>query len=378
MSYPCLAIHGGQPAIPEGPPDWPPADEQVRAALLSAYEDGSWGRYHGPHCARLAELLANMHAVEHVLLCSSGTVAVEIALRGLGIESGDEVALAAYDFPGNFRAIEAVGARPVLVDVDPRTWSLDAAALAEAMSAKVRCIIASHLHGGMADMPAICRVASEHGATVIEDACQAQGARVYGRIAGTWGDVGVLSFGGSKLLTAGRGGALVMRDAMVHQRAKIFCDWGNDAFPMSELQAAVLPPQLEKLAARNETRRDNVKRLLAALREVKALTPVLNPADAGHASYYKLAWLYDSSHCGGANHESFVAAARAEGVALDTGFHGFARRPERRCRKVGDLPHAQRAAESTVLLHHPVLLESAETIDRVAAALQKVATGLVR
>jgi dTDP-4-amino-4,6-dideoxygalactose transaminase len=225
-------------------------------------------------------------------------------------------------------------------------------------------------------MPAICRIAAEHGATVIEDACQAQGASVYGRIAGTWGDVGVLSFGGSKLLTAGRGGALLMRDAMVHQRAKIFCDWGNDAFPMSELQAAVLPPQLEKLAARNATRRENVKRLLGDLSEVKALTPVANPADAGHAAYYKLAWLYDSSRCGGVDRESFVAAVQAEGVALDTGFHGFARRPDRRCRKVGNLEHAQRAAEATVLLHHPVLLQPAETIARVAAALQKVAAGL--
>jgi dTDP-4-amino-4,6-dideoxygalactose transaminase len=244
------------------------------------------------------------------------------------------------------------------------------------MSPKVRCIIVSHLHGGIADMPAICRIAAEHGATVIEDACQAQGASVYGRIAGTWGDVGVLSFGGSKLLTAGRGGALLMRDAMVHQRAKIFCDWGNDAFPMSELQAAVLPPQLEKLAARNRTRRVNVRRLFAALADTKALTPVANPTDAGQAAYYKLAWLYDPSQCGGASRESFVAAVRAEGVALDAGFHGFTRRPDRRCRKVGDLEHAQQAADSTVLLHHPVLLLSPETIDRVAAALQKVAAGL--
>jgi len=116
--------------------------------------------------------------------------------------------------------------------------------------------------------------------------------------------------------------------------------------------------------------------LFSALSEVKALTPVANPADAGHASYYKLAWQYDPSQCGGANRESFVAAVQAEGVALDTGFHGFTRRPERRCRKVGDLEHAQRAAESTVLLHHPVLLQPAETIDRVAATLQKVAAGL--
>src|SRR5437868_5651821 len=110
-----LALNGGTPAMSSGPPSWPPRDEAILAALQAAYADGSWGRYHGPHCERLRELLAEMHGTPHVWLCSSGTIAVELALRGLKVSADDEVILAAYDFPGNFRAIEAVGALPVLV-----------------------------------------------------------------------------------------------------------------------------------------------------------------------------------------------------------------------------------------------------------------------
>ena len=113
--------------------------------------------------------------------------------------------LAAYDFPGNFRSVEAVGARPVLVDIDPRTWCLDSGRIAAAVSPATRAVIVSHLHGGLADMAQICEIASAHHLSVIEDACQAAGAQVQGRPAGAWGDAAVLSFGGSKLLTAGRG-----------------------------------------------------------------------------------------------------------------------------------------------------------------------------
>ena len=90
------------------------------------------------------------------------------------------------------------------------------------------------------------------------------------------------------------------------------------------------------------------------------------------AAFYKLPWLYDADATGGIDRQQFIAAVRAEGVALDVGFRGFTRRTLRRCRKVGPLEHSRRAAESTVLLHHPVLLEEPEVIDRVAAALRKV------
>lgn len=366
-----LAINGGEPTIPLGPPAWPPRDEAVRAAMLAAYEDGDWGRYHGKHVGRLTERLAEMHGVDHVLPCCSGTIAVELALRGLKIGAGDEVILAGYDFGANFRCIEAVGARPVLVDIDPGTWCLDVGLVEAAIGPETKAVLVSHLHGGLAAMRELREVADQRNLRIVEDACQAQGATVDGRVAGTWSDVGVLSFGGSKILTAGRGGAIVTAHEDIYQRAKIFNDRGNEAFPLSELQAAVLLPQLEVLADRNDRRRQAVRKLLEQCGELNGLLALRLPSGDSAASYYKVAWLCDESVLG-ESRGSFVAAIQAEGVAIDAGFRGFLRRGAGRCRRVGSLENSSRAAAQTVLLHHPVLLEDDSQIDLVAAAIRKV------
>lgn len=361
------------------PASWPPNDPEIHAALEAAWADGSWGRYDGPHNDRLAAALAEMHGVDHVLACSSGTFAVELALRGLGIGENDEVILAGYDFPGNFRSIEAVGARPVLCDIRPATWCLDVEKIGVAVSPKTKAIIVSHLHGGLAPMRTICELALRLQLSVVEDACQATGAKVDGRMTGSWGDVGVLSFGGSKVLTAGRGGAVMTRRADVFQRAKIFCDRGNNAFPLSELQAAVLVPQLPKLAERNARRLENVRRLLALTRTIGALAPVELASDSAGTnastnkpSFYKLGWLWDAVAAGGRSREDFLAAVQRAGVAMDAGFRGFTGRSGNRCRKPMPLPFSETAAAATVILHHPVLLESAETIEQLAKILREI------
>jgi perosamine synthetase len=378
-----LAINGGPAVFPEGPPSWPRPDNAVKAALEAAYADGSWGRYHGPHCERLCELLTTLCAAPQVWPCCSGTVAVELALRGLKIGPGDEVIVAAYDFPGNFRAIEAVGARPVLVDLALGTWTLDVEQVAEAASTDTKAVIASHLHGSLCNMPRLREIAAARGLTILEDACQAPGAMVAGRPAGSWGDCGVLSFGGSKLLTAGRGGAIVTTREDVLQRIKIFCERGNDAFPLSELQASVLVPQIGELDKANARRRIAVELLLGHAQELPQLSPLQLPSrETDRPAFYKLPWLLSakSNACDSAQFEQvrrrFIAAIHAEGVAIDEGFRGFARRTNQRCRVHGDLKHARQAAAGTVILHHPVLLEERETIVRVAQAIRKVAQAL--
>jgi dTDP-4-amino-4,6-dideoxygalactose transaminase len=345
----------------------------VRDQLLDAWEDGSWGRYEARFCAELTEHLRALHGVDHTLLCSSGTIGVELALRGLRVKAGDEVVLAAYDFPGNFRAVEAVGAFPVLVDIDPRSWCLDPAQLSAALGPKTRAVIVSHLHGGLADMESVMETAREANLGVVEDACQAPGAVVQGRSAGSWGDIGVLSFGGSKLLTAGRGGALLTNNPSILQRVKIFQERGNAAFPLSELQAAVLMPQLEMLEQRNRTRADRVQQLIDAWQQQTLLQPVLPSDQPGMASYYKLALQYRPVIAENRASGQFINALLAEGIAAGAGFRGFVRRSARRCRCVGTLQHAAEAAANTVLLHHPVLLQDRQYIARLAQAVAKVA-----
>ena len=237
MSVRKLAIEGGEPAFPNGPPSWPVADDKVASALHDIVQTGNWGKYDSPVLDSLIEKLKNTFAVEFVLPCSSGTIAVELALRGAGVKSGDEVIIAAYDFPGNFRAIEAIGARPVLVDIAQNNWVMNLDQISQAVSPETKAILVSHLHGHLLHMNEAQSVASRHRLVLIEDTCQAPGSSIAGKACGSIGDSAALSFGGSKLLSAGRGGALLTNDNAIYQRAKIFGSRGNEAFPLSQLQA---------------------------------------------------------------------------------------------------------------------------------------------
>jgi len=353
-----------------GPPDWPGQDIDVMETVGQALRDGDWGKYHGKNCQRLADLLCQEFQCKYALLCSSGTIATEIALRACGVQANSEVMLAGYDFSGNFRAVESVQAMPVLIDIDPRTWCPDLGSLEEGISESTQAVIVSHLHGGLADMQRVRENTASRSIAVIEDACQVPGAVASGKPVGAFADAMTLSFGGSKLLTSGRGGAVLTNRADVFQRAKVFCERGNDAFPLSELQAAALLPQIGKLAARNAVRSANVRRIA---NECQAFWQIndQSTADGKYAPvFYKLPWLFDPPF--EMQRESLIAALQAEGIAIDAGFRGFVNRSAKRCRKVGDLQHSQAAAEKTVLLHHPILLESTDQIQRLIVAIQRV------
>jgi dTDP-4-amino-4,6-dideoxygalactose transaminase len=357
---------------PQGPPDWPPADAAVQEALHAAWRDGSWGRYFGGHVERLEQRLAAEYGVGHALTCGSGTFAVELALRALKVRPGDEVVLAAYDYPGNFLAVHAVGALPVLAEVDPHNWNLSVDRLADAFRPATRAVLVAHLHGGLVAMRQLTELAAARGVRVIEDAAQCPGARVQGRPAGTWGDVGVLSFGGSKLLTAGRGGAILTGHADVAQRARVLLHRGNHVCPLSELQAAVLPPQLDHLAEHNAHRRSQVALLGRLLDGVPGLGLFRNAVEDSAAAYYKVGFRFDAAAFG-LGRSRFVAAVRAEGVAVDEGFRALhVGRSPSRWGSGGPLAEAERAGAGAVVLHHPVLLGGEREIEEVAAAVRKV------
>ena len=369
------AILGGVPTIPAGPPPWPPDDDAVAAALHAVIADRSWGRYHGPHCGQLRAALAALHGVPHIHLCASGTAAVELALRGLGVGAGDEVLLAAYDFKANFADVLATGATPVLVDVRSDDAQLDVARLEAAASPATAAVLVSHLHGGAVHMPRLRALADAHGWAVLEDACQTPGSTIHDRPAGTWGDVGVLSFGGSKLLSAGRGGAVLTARDDVQQRITRYTQRGNDLSPLSEVQAAILLPQVETLAHNNARRTAGGTQLIALLADEPALQPLACVrTQANHQpGLYKLGFWYNSAACAGLSRELFAAAMRAEGVALSPGFAALHRtHARRRFRSIGELPHADAAADRLLVLHHPVLLEEPPVIAQVAMAVARV------
>jgi perosamine synthetase len=367
------AILGGKPIRPEGPPAWPPTWEEVSRAVKQSLDEGGWGQYHGPNSRLLAERLSSYHDVEFVELCCSGTFAIELALRALQIGPGDEVILAGYDFIGNFNDVVAVGARPVLIDIDPNNWNLNPELIGEAIGPNTRAVIVSHLHGGVVPMKRVVEIAHERGLRVIEDACQMPGALVEGRRAGTWGDAGVISFGGSKLLSAGRGGALLTSSPEIRQRVQVYCNRGNHAYPLSELQATVLLPQLERLDDRNRERMASVSKLAESLKPISGLRLLDNRGSSVFPGYYKLGFQYAPDEFDGLSREMFVRAARAEGIEFNAGFRAFHLcRSSRRFRKAGALEIATIADANMLVLHHPALLGGDEAIDQIARAVKRI------
>jgi len=350
------------------PPTWPITDDRIRSVMEQLLRDGSWGRYHGPHCDNLRESLAEFHSTEHVHLCSSGTSAIELCLRSVNVQPEDEVILAAYDYKANLANVLAIGARPVLVDTQPGRPVIEVAHLAAAMSPHTKAIICSHLHGCMAPIDDVMSFAREHNLSVIEDACQVPGASIADRRAGTIGHVAALSFGGSKLITAGRGGAVLTSDAGIAQRIRLYTQRGNDAYPLSEMQAAVVLPQLEQLDARNQQRRTAVDFLRQSLAVNAPVTMLWDAADNVDPAWYKVAFLLNGASV--EQRDVFAHQRRTAGLALDAGFSALhLTHAKSRFRKVGDLANAVELHAQLLTLHHPVLLSNRSVLTSVAALL---------
>jgi dTDP-4-amino-4,6-dideoxygalactose transaminase len=348
-------------------------DAEILAVLQQAFAEGWWGQYKAGQSERLEAWLREYHQIEQVFLCSSGNCAVELGLRALQIGPGDEVLLADYDYPGNFLSIHAVGATPVLVDVEPGCWNLSVVAARAAIGPRTKAILASHLHGGRVAMKSLMALAREKGLLGLEDAAQAPGALIEGRRAGTWGDAGVLSFGGSKLLSAGRGGALLTPHADVAQRARGYLKRaGNIVWPMTELQAALLLPQCRKLDERNARRWGNVQTLCAALAGIPGVRPFVQVDEAALPAFYKLGVQYDADVFG-LPRGCLLEALRAEGFAVDEGFApAHVARSPRRYRQGSGLAEAERAGQGCVQVHHPLLLESADAVRDLAEAWRRI------
>ncbi len=332
-------------------------DPDIQAILNKLASTGAWSSYDGPYTQSLSEALKYRFQRTYSQLCCSGTLAVELALRGCRIQSGDEVLLAAYDFPGNFRAIEAIGATVGIVDIPSNSWSLlDTSQLELAVGPKTRAVVVSHLHGTLAPMKAICEWARSRELMVVEDACQVPGATIDGRPAGSWGDCSVLSFGGSKLLSAGRGGAILTNDARIDQRIRIFRERGNDAFALSELQAAVIGPQLVKLDSRHAGRAAMVLELERMINPLKWIGSPTRSEPIPNIAYYKWGFRVATSRVAvGVLRDAVIAALYDQGILAGSGFHGFGGRSSTRCRRLGATPNADNAALATILIHHTML-----------------------
>ncbi|MFN3527048.1 MAG: DegT/DnrJ/EryC1/StrS family aminotransferase [Paracoccus sp. (in: a-proteobacteria)] len=235
----------------------------LEAAVLATLRSGSYVL--GAPVETFEAQFARFCGARHAVAVSTGTAALHLALVAAGIGPGDEVITVPATFVATVAAIVYAGATPVFVDIDPVTWNMDPHALAAAITPRTRAILPVHLHGRLADMDAILRIARYYDLTVIEDAAQAHGAR-RGQHAGTFGDMGCFSFyPGKNLGACGEGGAVVTDDDDLAERLRCLRDWGQIGkynhilrgfnYRMDAVQGAALSAKLPHLEAWNAARR---------------------------------------------------------------------------------------------------------------------------
>jgi len=239
----------------------------------------------GPNVAALEQEVAAYLGVKHAVGVASGTDALIIALRVLGVGQGAEVIVPAYSFFATAGAVLSVGARPIFVDVLPGTYLMDAAQVKAAITSRTRAILPVHLYGQPADMDEILLLAREHGLAVVEDNAQAFGAEYKGRKTASLGDVGCLSFFPSKNLGGyGDGGMLTTNDDRVAELARMLRahGWKKKYFPemlgynsrLDELQAAVLRVKLRHIDDWNRRRYQHAQTYARLLTEIGLVPPV--------------------------------------------------------------------------------------------------------
>jgi len=221
--------------------------------------DSSWISSNGIFIERFERAFAEHCGVKHAISCSNGTVALHLALAGLGIGPGDEVICPTLTYVASANCVTYCGATPVFVDSEPFTWNMDAAAVERAVTARTRAIVAVHLYGHPVDMDRIREIAAAHGLAVVEDAAEALGATYRGQPAGSLGDVATFSFYGNKTLTTGEGGMAVTNDGALARRMRQLRGQGQDLdrrywFPivgfnyrMTNVAAAIGLAQLERV-----------------------------------------------------------------------------------------------------------------------------------
>ena len=265
----------------------------LRSALLDAVTRvcDSQRFIMGPEIAAFEHEMAAMLGVRHAVAVSSGTDALLLALMALGVTAGDEVVTPTYSFFATAGAVARLGARPVLVDIDPSTFNMDPRALGAALTEKTKAIVPVHLFGQCADMEPILNLASQRGIPVVEDAAQAIGATYKSQPAGGLGTFGCFSFFPSKNLGAfGDAGLLTANDDALAKKARLLRTHGMEPryyhhlvganFRMDALQAAVLRVKAPHLAGWTEHRRANADRYRALFRDAGLLDRVILPVEA--------------------------------------------------------------------------------------------------
>ncbi|MDR1069549.1 MAG: DegT/DnrJ/EryC1/StrS family aminotransferase [Gracilibacteraceae bacterium] len=330
---------------------------EIDAAVLGVLRSGRF--ILGPEGEALEREIAAFCGVSHAVGVASGTDALLLTLRALGVGAGDEVVTTPFTFFATAETIAALGATPVFADIDPATLNMDLTGLERYFTPRTKAIVAVHIFGLMPDMERLEAIAAAHGIPVVEDAAQAVGAARNGKRAGAWGRAGAFSFFPTKNLGAyGDGGMVATSDADLADRLRVLRFHGCRVkyyheeigcnSRLDEIQAAVLRVKLRYLPAWNEARRRVADFYAAAFADLAAAGRLILPgSEPGSEPVYHLYVLRT------AERERLAVGLRARGVAsavyypvplhLQKAFAALGHRD-------GDLPRAERACREALAI----------------------------
>ena len=318
----------------------PGLSKALRAPSAELVEqDEPWSFFGGPDVRAFAAEFAAAMDAPYAISVNSATTGLSVGLAAAGVSPGDEVIMPAISYSATSSAALMIGAIPVFVDVLPDTFCIDPEAVAQAITPRTRAILPVHLIGNIANMDALLALAAEHNLVIIEDAAQVIGATWNGRCAGTIGDCGVFSLQQSKNITTGEGGVIVTRSPEIARRARLIINHGEVAFDetatdddlfntigfnfrMPELCAAMGRAQIRKLTRVNEWRTKNAEILRHGFQSVRGLDvpPKQDDQSSAVTVPHLFVALYNSAALHGIPRSVFVAALRAEGVPVGTGY----------------------------------------------------------
>ena len=328
----------------------------------------------GREGAVLEQEIAALSGVRHGIGVASGTDALILALRAVGVAAGDEVILPPFTFVATGSAVSALGAKPLFADIDPATFNVSAAEIAERITPRTRAIVVVHLYGLAADMDPIRQLASRHGLPVVEDNAQAIGATYKGRPTGSLGDVASISFYPTKNLGAyGDAGMIATDSAELDGRLRTLRNHGQASryhsvepgwnSRLDEIQAAILRVKLRHLKEWERARRSHAAGYSELLAHVDSVRTPHVPADCQHVFHQytiraarrdELQKFLADRHIGNAVY--YPVPLHLQGIYLGLGH------------RAGDFPAAEKAAAEVLSL--PMFPElRREQIERVAAAI---------
>ncbi|MBI3958005.1 MAG: DegT/DnrJ/EryC1/StrS family aminotransferase, partial [Chloroflexi bacterium] len=323
---PQLAVNGGTPVWSQRWPAWPIFEKHEIEYLHEVLESGCWA-FDGPYEAQFQRAFADFHTARHGLAVANGTVALQLALEALDIGYGDEVIVPANTWQATAAAALDVNAVPILVDIEPDTYCIDADKVAEAITPRTRAIIPVHLYANLADMDRLLSLARQHNLHVIEDCAHSQGSRWRDRGVGSLGDIGCFSFQSSKSLNAGEGGFVMSNDDRLFERLYSLRNCGRrrpDADPntwehiqsgnyrMTEWQSAILLAQLDRLPTQVARREASLRFLDGQLAQIEGVAPLARRAQVTRQGMYAYVFRYNPDAFAGAPVQAFRQALSAE------------------------------------------------------------------